>query len=58
MLGFKAGRYYVDDDHIKDELGYVGDVLNIADNRTKKAGFSQQYEKVPVSNSIRIYKYV
>ena len=40
VLGFKAGRYHVEDDKIKDELGFVGDVLNIADNRTKKQGFS------------------
>jgi len=51
-LGFYGGVYTCEDENLKQELGYVGDVLNLKDNKTKKKGYTQQFESVPVSNFI------
>lgn len=32
-LGFNDGIYWAADDRLKDEMGYIGEVLNLRDNR-------------------------
>ena len=57
-LGFHNGNYRSSENSIlKQELGYVGDVLNLKDNKTKNRQYGSVFENVPVSNYIKVYSY-
>jgi hypothetical protein len=56
VLGFDSGLYK-STDKLKQELGYVGDCLNLKDNKTIKKTYGAVYENVPVSNYIKVYSY-
>jgi hypothetical protein len=32
-LGFRDGVFFATDEKLKDELGFIGEVLNLRDNR-------------------------
>ena len=38
-LGFFQGEYRCVDESLKDELGYIGDTLNLKDSKTLKKGY-------------------
>ena len=42
---------------MKQELSYVGILLNLKDNRTKSGNYQQPFERVPVSNTIQVCLY-
>jgi hypothetical protein len=42
---------------LKQELSFVGDVLNLKENRINQKGQGAQFESVPVSFFIKVYNY-
>ena len=61
QLGFVASNNaeptYISKDSLKQELSYVGILLNLKDNRTRSVNYQQPFERVPVSNTIRVYNH-
>lgn len=53
-LGFADGEYLVKG-RLKEQMGFLGEVLNLRDNRHALASNSFQKESVPVSSFIRVY---
>ena len=43
ILGFINGQYGMHDEQLVSQLGYIGDSLNLKDNKTKKKGYSGQF---------------
>lgn len=57
-IGFYTdGKYVPHDMKLKQELVYVGDVLNLKENRINQKGQGAHFEAVPVSYFLKVYNY-
>ena len=58
QLGFvpngTAEPSYLSKDILKQELSYIGVVLNLKEQRTKSTNYQQPFERVPVSSTIQV----
>lgn len=63
---FSDGKYVPHDQKLKQELIYVGDVLNLKENRISQKGYNtnntsqqnvRQFESVPVSFFVKVYNH-
>ena len=55
---YPDGKYLPRDLKVKQELAYVGDVLNLKENRINQKGQGAQFESVPVSFFVKVYNYL